>query len=44
MNKTCQYVEVEIESIKKTHAKAILEMANLGKRIGTLHTRITNRV
>jgi hypothetical protein len=33
---------VEIETIKETQTEAILEMENLGKRIGT--TDITNRM
>jgi predicted nucleic acid-binding Zn-ribbon protein len=35
---------MEIEAIKKTWTKAVLEMANLEKRIGTMHRRITNRI
>ena len=35
---------MEIEAIKKTQTQAILEMENLGKRIGTTDTSITNRI
>jgi hypothetical protein len=39
MNKTVQDVKMEIEAIKKRQTEAILEMENLGKRIGTTFTR-----
>lgn len=44
MKKIVQDVEMEIEAIKKTWTKAVLEMAHLEKRIGTMHRRITNRI
>lgn len=43
INKTMQYLKVEIEAIKKTN-KAILEMENLGKRTGTKDTSIINTI
>ena len=44
MNKASQDLKREIEAIKKTQTEAILEMENLGKRIGTTGTNITNRI
>lgn len=35
---------MEIEAIKKTQTEAILEIGNLGKRIGTTDTSITIRI
>ena len=35
---------MEIKAIKKTQTEAILEMENLGKRIRTTGTNITNRI
>ena len=44
MNKTVQYLKMEIEATKKTQTEGILEMENLGKRTATTDTSITNRV
>ena len=43
MNKTVQDLKMEIEAIKKTQSEGILEMKNLWKRTGTIHTSITNK-
>ena len=37
-------MKTEIEVIKKTQTKGILDMENLGKRTGTTETSITNRI
>ena len=44
MNKTVQDMKMEIEAIKKTQTEGILEMENLGKRIGTTDTNMANRI
>ena len=36
--------EVEIGAIKKTQTDGILELENLGKRIGTMDASITKRI
>ena len=35
---------MKIEAIKKTQMEATLDMENIGKRIGTTETSITNRI
>jgi hypothetical protein len=42
INKTVQYLKMEIETIKETGG--ILKMENLRERTGTLDASITNRV
>ena len=44
MNKSAQDLKVEIEAIKKTQTEGILEMENLGKRIGTADLSIISRL
>ena len=39
-----QDLKLEIEAIKKTQMKGILEMENLGKRTGMTDISITNRI
>ena len=39
-----QNLKVEINAIKKTQAEGILEMENLGKRMGTTDASIINRI
>ena len=35
---------MEIETIKKSQIRTILEIENLGKRSGVIHASITNRI
>jgi DNA-binding Lrp family transcriptional regulator len=44
MNKMVQDLKMKIEAIKKTQMEATLDMENIGKRIGTTETSITNRI
>jgi uncharacterized coiled-coil protein SlyX len=44
MNKTIQYLEIEIETIKKSQRETTLELKNLGKRSGAIDASITNRI
>ena len=44
INKTMKDQEVEIGAIKKTQTDGILELENLGKRIGTMDASITKRI
>ena len=37
-------MKTEIKAIKKTQTEGILEMENLGKRMGTTETSTTNRI
>ena len=41
---TIQALKTEIEAIKKTQTKRILDMENLDKRTGTTEASITNRI
>ena len=41
---TVQDMKIEIEAIKKTQTKGILEMENLGKGTGATDISITNRI
>jgi hypothetical protein len=43
-NKIVQDKKVEIETIKKTQTEEILEMENIGKRVGTIYADMTNRI
>ena len=42
--KTAQDLKRDMEAIKETQTETILEMGNLGKRIGTADIRIINRI
>jgi predicted nucleic acid-binding Zn-ribbon protein len=44
MNKTIQDLKMEIETIKKSQRKTILELENLGKKSGVIDSSITNRI
>jgi uncharacterized coiled-coil protein SlyX len=44
MNKTIQYLKMEIETIKKSHKETTLELENLGKSSGVIDTNIINRI
>ena len=44
MNKTVQDLKMEIEAIKKTQTKGILEMKILGKKTDTRDTNIFNTI
>jgi hypothetical protein len=44
MNKTIQNLKIEIETIKKSHRETTLEIENLKRRSGVIHTSITNRI
>jgi predicted nucleic acid-binding Zn-ribbon protein len=44
MNKTIQDLKMEIEAIKKTQTKEILEIENLGRKTVNIDSRITNRI
>jgi predicted nucleic acid-binding Zn-ribbon protein len=44
LNKALQDLKVEVETIKKTHMEANLEMENLRKRSGITDVSITNRI
>ena len=44
LNKTIQYLKVEIETITKSKREITLEIENLEKRPGVVHASITNRI
>ena len=44
MNKTIQYLEIEIETIKKSQRETIQEIENLGKRSEAIDAWISNRI
>jgi prefoldin subunit 5 len=44
LNKTIQYLKMEVEMIKKSQRETTLEIENLGKKSGAIHTSITNRI
>ena len=44
MKQTVQDLNTEIEVIKKTQTKGILDLENLGKQTGTTETSISNRI
>jgi hypothetical protein len=44
MNKIFHDLKIEIGTIKETQAEATVEMENLGKRLGTADTNISNRI
>jgi hypothetical protein len=44
LNKTVQDLKKKVETIKKTQREAVLEMDNLGKRLGVTDTSVTNRM
>jgi uncharacterized coiled-coil protein SlyX len=44
LNKTIQEQNMEIETIKKSQIRTILEIENLGKISGVIHASITNRI
>lgn len=43
MNKTVQDLNMEIESVTKTHTKGNLEMKNLGTQTGTSEASLASR-
>ena len=44
MNKTILYLKREVDTIKKTQSKAMLEIESLGKKSGTIDVTISNRI
>jgi chromosome segregation ATPase len=44
MNKTIQDLKMEIETIKKSQKETVVELENLGKRLGVIDESITNRI
>ena len=44
VRETIQDLKNEMKVMKKTQTEGRLDMENLGKRIGTAETRITNRI
>ena len=44
MNKTIQDLKMEVETIKKSQRKTMLEIENLGKRSGVIDASITHRI
>ena len=44
INKTVQYLKIEIEVIKKKQTEEILEIEKLGRQTGTTYASITNRI
>ena len=44
MVQTVQDLKAKIQVIKKTQTKGILDMENLGKRLGTTGANITNKI
>jgi prefoldin subunit 5 len=44
LNKTIQYLKVEVETIKKSQRETTLELENLGKNSGLIDASITNRI
>ena len=44
MNKTILDLKREVDTIKKTQSEATLEVETLGKKSGTIHASISNRI
>ena len=44
LNKTSQDLKREVDTIKKTQSKAIVEIETLGKKSGTIDASISNRI
>ena len=44
LNKTIQYLKMEVETIKKSQRETTLETENLGKRSGDKDASIINRI
>lgn len=44
LNKTIQDLKMEIKVVRKRQTEGILQVENLGKRIGTTDSSITNRI
>jgi predicted nucleic acid-binding Zn-ribbon protein len=44
LNKTIQDLKTEVETIKKTQSGTTLEVETLGKKSGTKHVSISNRI
>ena len=42
LNKTIQYLKMEVETIKKSQRETTLEIENIGKRSGAIDASITN--
>ena len=44
LNKTIQYLKMEVETMKKTQRETTLEIETLGKKSGTIDVSISNRI
>jgi chromosome segregation ATPase len=44
LNKTIQYIQMEVETIKKSQRETTLEIENLGKKSETIDGSISNRI
>jgi hypothetical protein len=44
LNKTIQDQKMEVETIKKTQSETTLEIETLGKKSGTIDSRMSNRI
>jgi prefoldin subunit 5 len=44
LNKTIQYLKMEVETIKKIQRETTLEIEILGKKSGTIDASMTNRI
>jgi hypothetical protein len=44
LNKTIHDLKMEVETMKKSQRKTNLETGNLGKRLGIIDARTTNRI
>ena len=44
LNKTNQDLKREVDTIKKTHSEATVEIETLGKKSGTIDVSISNRI
>jgi uncharacterized coiled-coil protein SlyX len=44
LNKTIQYLNMEVDTIKKSQRETNLEIENLGKKSGVIDVSITNRI
>jgi prefoldin subunit 5 len=44
LNKTIQFLNMEVETIKKNQKETTLEIETLGKKSGTIDVSISNRI
>jgi hypothetical protein len=44
LNKTIQYLKIEVGTIKKSQSETTLEIENLGKKTRVIDASITNRI